>query len=278
MGKTLQVGSTQVAYQATGCGPGVLLIHGTGGNAKATWKELTDQLSDRYKVVAPDYSGSGDTRDSGGDLTLDDLVMQNVEVALHEGLDNFHVVGYSLGAVIAAAIAARYPERAKTVTMVGGWAESDPAMALQFRLWRDLFRTDRRLFAQLVAHSGFSPDFYRRYQEVGELVELSAIMADNFASGTDRQADLDARINIRPLLSRITSPTLVLGMTYDRIVPVHHARKLASLIPGAIYREIASGHLVRLENMQALVQEASSFIDRPFRGKKHWKIAVDCRL
>ncbi|UJF35553.1 alpha/beta fold hydrolase [Paenibacillus hexagrammi] len=260
MTNKLQVGSAQVAYQTSGLGPGVLLIHGTGGNARATWSELTTKLSDHYKVVSADYSGSGETQDTGEDLTLDDLVMQNVEVALHEGLEEFHVVGYSLGAVVATAIAALYPDRVKSVTMVGGWVESDSAMALQFHLWRDLFRTDRRLFAELVAHTGFSPGFYQQYQSIGELKELCAVMADNFAPGTDRQSDLDAQINIRPLLNQIAAPALVLGMAHDRIVPVHHAKELASLIPGAAYREIDSGHLIRLENMSTLVEEVSAFI------------------
>ncbi|MDA1478087.1 alpha/beta fold hydrolase [Bacillus changyiensis] len=260
MKKIVRVGSVDVTYSVEGNGPGLLLIHGTGGTYENTWGDMIKSLAGSYTIVSPNYSGSGETLDSGEKLQLDDLVEQNIQAVLQEGINEFHIVGYSLGAEIAAAIAAKYPKQVKSATLIAGWVESDLASAFQFALWQKLFHIDRRLFAQFLMYSGFSPNFYNQFNNLEELDQMSNQFAGMLAKGTDRQSELDSRINIRPLLNRIVAPVLVIGLTYDRMVPIENARELASLIKGAEYREIPSGHLVPWEKSETLIDEVSRFV------------------
>lgn len=260
MEKFVQVAHANVAYTAKGEGPGILLIHGTGGSYESTWGNVIESLSGQYKIVAPNFSGSGHTKDDGNKLDLNDLVEQNVQAALQENLDKFHVVGYSLGAVVAAAVAARYPERVKSATLVAGWVESTLAVSFQFDLWQKLYYADPLIFAQFLIHTGFGPGFYNNFGNLDELLQLAKNFKEILGSGTGRQSELDGRINIRPFLNQIIAPTLVVGMTHDRMVPVENVKELASLIKGARYEEIASGHLVPWENSAAFVNAISSFI------------------
>ncbi|ASJ55953.1 hypothetical protein BP422_21845 [Brevibacillus formosus] len=260
MERQVRVGPVDVAYAVEGNGPALLLIHGTGGSYETNWSEMVGALSSQYTIITPNYSGSGNTVDHRERFELDDLVEQNVQAVLNEGIEQFHVVGYSLGAVIAAAIAAKYPDRVKSASLIAGWAESDLATAYQFDLWQKLFKTDRTLFAQFVIHTGFSQAFYRHFQNTEQLQQLAKDFATTLAEGTDRQSELDSRIHIRPLLSSITAPTLVIGLTHDRMVPVEHTKELASLIKGAIYREINSGHLVPWEQGETLIGEITHFL------------------
>ncbi|TYR78649.1 alpha/beta hydrolase [Priestia megaterium] len=261
MDKIVRVGNVDVAYAVEGNGTGLLLIHGTGGMYENTWGDMIKSLSGHYRIVSPNYSGSGNTMDNGEKLQLDDLVEQNMQAMLQEGIGQFHVVGYSLGAEIAAALAAKYPERVKSATLIAGWVESNLASAFQFELWQKLFRTDRVLFAQFLIHTGFSSDFYNHFNSLEELNQMAHQFAGTLAEGTDRQSELDSRITIRPLLSSIVAPVLVIGLTYDQMVPIEHARELASLIKGAQYREIASGHLVPWEKSETLIDEVTRFVN-----------------
>ncbi|MBY0052182.1 alpha/beta hydrolase [Brevibacillus agri] len=243
-----------------GNGPAVLLIHGTGGSYEGTWGNLRNTLAPDFTVITPNYSGSGKTQDSRERLELDDLIEQNVQAVTQEGFTRFHVVGYSLGAVIATAIAAKYPERVQSVTPIAGWVESDPAIAYQFDLWQKLFRQDRELFAQFAIHTGFSSTFYSSFQTVEQLHEFTTNLAATLAEGTGKQAELDTRINLRPLLGKVTAPAQVIGLTYDRMVPVEQTRELAALLPDARYHEIASGHLVLWEQEAELIDTIVSFV------------------
>jgi 3-oxoadipate enol-lactonase len=260
MEKSVISGDVNVSYSVNGSGPGLLLIHGTGGTYENTWGDMIKSLSGNYKIISPNYNGSSDKQDQKGNLQMDDLVEQHIQVVQQEGIEHFHVVGYSLGSEIAVAIAAKYPDRVKSVTLVAGWVESNLSSAFQFDLWRKLYQLDRVLFAQFLIHTGFSPDFYHQFSSIEELHQMANQFGGILAKGTDNHSELDKRINIRPLLASINAPVLVIGLTYDRMVPVENAKELASLIKGAQYREIASGHLVPWEKSEALIEEVSRFV------------------
>ncbi|MGD6959990.1 alpha/beta fold hydrolase [Rossellomorea aquimaris] len=260
MDKFVRLGNVEVAYSVDGNGPGLLLVHGTGGTYENTWGDMIKYLSENYKIISPNYNRSSYTMDQTGKLQMDDLIEQHIQAVQQEGIGQFHVVGYSLGAEIAAGIAAKYPDRVKSVTLIAGWVESNLSSTFQFDLWQKLYHLDRALFAQFLIHTGFSPDFYHRFSSIEELYQMAHQFGGILSTGTDNHSELDKGINIRPLLTSITAPVLVIGLTYDRMVPVEKTKELASLIKGAQYREIASGHLVPWEKGEALIKEVSSFL------------------
>ena len=73
------------------------------------------------------------------------------------GIDRFHVAGYSLGAVIAAATAAQAGDRVASATLLCGWAVSDPRMIFTFGLWQQLIAVDPALFMRYAVADGFTP-------------------------------------------------------------------------------------------------------------------------
>ena len=88
-------------------------------------------------------------------------------------------------------------------------------------------------------------------------------IANLLSAGGDRQAELDATIDIRAELPRIRAQTLVIGMQQDRLVPPAHCRDLAAGIAGARYEQIDCGHLVTLEQPGALLDLGESHLDSP---------------
>ncbi len=70
---SVDIAGARVVYCKDGSGPGLVLLHGTGGNSESNWGHLVEPLAAHWTVVRPDYSGSGATQDEGEPLTSDFL-------------------------------------------------------------------------------------------------------------------------------------------------------------------------------------------------------------
>lgn len=240
--------------------PDLLLIHGTGGTARSNWEHLAPGLTDGRRVIAPDLAGSGATTDHGGRLELPELVAQAGAAADDAGAQRYDVVGFSLGAAVAAALAATHPERVRRLVLIGGWASSaDGRAQLLFGLWHHLHRTDPGALARLFTLTGFSAPFLakRPPQVVERMVERTLA---TLPPGIGRQAELDGRLDLTALLPSITAPTLVVAGTHDAMVPPAGSGALAAAIAGAQYLELDSGHLVLFEQPAALTDAISRFL------------------
>lgn len=246
---TVQVGPVSVAYGKEGAGEAFVLLHGTTGT-RQHWMLQAPVLAERYLVLTPEYPGSGETLDPGGPIELDDLVAHVAAVADAEGVARFHLAGWSLGAVVAAAVAAALPDRVRSVALVNGWATTDARMRFTFDLWRRLFEADRDLFARYTFADGLTRG---SFELLGDGIEaLIPLAAAGFQAGTSRQLELDMRIDVAGRLTLITAPALVVGGTEDRWVDVAHSRHLAEAIRGARLVELPCGHLVPNEQAEAL--------------------------
>jgi pimeloyl-ACP methyl ester carboxylesterase len=124
MTNSVEVGKAEVAFRVDGAGPGLMLLHGAGGNSETNWGPVVGRLSERHTVVRPDYSGSGETIDDGRPLTVPMLAAQAVAAAKQAGAIPFDLVGFSLGAVVATYIAAEYADLVRSVILLAGSAAS----------------------------------------------------------------------------------------------------------------------------------------------------------
>ena len=241
---TVRVGEIDVAYGDDGEGDPLVLLHGTT-SSRMSWDLQMPGLVERFRVLRPEYPGSGETVDHGrGPLELGDLVRQAIAVADDAGAEQFHVGGWSLGAVVAAGVAAAVPDRVRALTLLCGWARTDARMRFTFDLWRRLFETDHELFARYLFADGLTAKSFELLTVEGVEAQLPTVV---LAEGSARQIDLDMRIDISADLPRVTAPTIVIGGLEDRWVDIEHSRYLAEHIAGAELIELACGHLVPVE-------------------------------
>ncbi|MBB5916214.1 pimeloyl-ACP methyl ester carboxylesterase [Nocardia transvalensis] len=259
----LSGGPATVAYDRTGSGPAVVLIHGTAAD-RTQWAALTAAIASRYTVVALDYSGSGETVDHGGPLTLADLAAEVRAVADHAGLGRFHLVGHSLGAAVAAQVAATDPARPYSLLMHAGWVRTDTRMDAEFRYWLDLLRADAEhgttLFPHYLPLAALGPRYWDRVTEA-ENTALIAQLADAIAPGAARQTEVDRTVDLTGLLGRITAPSLVLASAHDRVIPADQQRQLLKAIPDARYAEIDAGHGAPAEDPDGFHAKITAFLD-----------------
>lgn len=263
---------TRISYRIhggpqAGAQPDLVLLHGTGGSSATTWTHLLDPLGaepGRRRIITIDYAGSGETTDAGGPLEIGALAAQ-VRAAIDDaGSERFDLLGFSLGAVVAAQLAATSPAGLHRLILLSGWARSadDSRLGIQMALWQHLAGSDPQALASLLALTGYSPQWLgRRPRRAAEqaIRQTVATLAPGFA----RQAELDARIDLTEQLPRIAAPTLVLAAAHDHMIPPHHGQALAAAIPGAEYDELPTGHLAIYEAPELLVARVLAFLEPP---------------
>ncbi|WP_369378891.1 alpha/beta fold hydrolase [Streptomyces sp. cg36] len=254
---TAQTHDSQVEYFTAGSGRALVLVHGTGGSADTNFGHFVEPFADRRTVVRPNLSGSGATTDSGAPLTLDLLVDQLVATVRAAGAGGpADAVGYSLGAVVVAAAAARHPELFGKVALIAGWARTDTRLHLTFDVWRRLERTDHEAFIRFLNLTGWTSEQVNRLGPEG----LAPFLAAPIPPGMGRQIELDLTVDIRAELPRITAPTLVVGFTDDQMVPAEHSRALHAAIEGSHYAELPAGHLGIFERAPELIGLIGEFL------------------
>lgn len=257
-------GISKAHYSIVGKGPGLVVVHGTGADGQGNWRPLMEALGDRYTIVAPDLPGSGDTHDPGGPITLRDLIAHVVATARHAGLDHFHLVGHSLGAVVATATAGLHPGLVRSLTAHAGWVKPDAQMAFQFELWQRLVLTDPAAMARVLLLTAMGEDTLRAWDRAGFEQATAAFTAalDGARDGVARQAAANTTIDITEFLPNVTAPTLILSSADDRIVPPHHQHELADRIPRATLRRVPGGHGLPAENPALLTAEVTEHLHR----------------
>jgi 3-oxoadipate enol-lactonase len=263
---TVKVEQSVVEYLVDGTGPGLVLVHGTGGSAEANWGHLVGRFARHWTVIRLNYSGSGNTTDAGVSLSVEQLAGQVLAAAKAAGKVPFDPVGFSLGAAVAVVAAACAPELVRSLVLIAGFADStDSYLKLEFFLWRELIVHNRPALARLFLLTGLSQGFLSNLNEAEIEANASSIVVGTNWDGLARQVELDLTLDIREQVRSITSPTLVVGCTHDCIVPVKHTQLLAATIPNAEYTELATGHLAALEQPEAFATVIESFLLRQQR-------------
>jgi pimeloyl-ACP methyl ester carboxylesterase len=254
----INVSGGTVSYTTLGQGPGLVFVAGTGLPAQVNYGHLAGAFTDARTVILPDYAGSGQTPTGDAPLTVELLAGQIAAVAEAVADGPVDLVGYSLGAVVAAGLAASFPRLVRRLVLVAGWPAPDARHDLAMDLWLRLERADHDLFTRFLQLTCLSAPFLSALGPDGVAQLIAG--APPITPGMRAHMELDAIADIRSALPQIAAPTLVIGLTRDQVVPVERARLLHELIPGSQYAEIDSGHLVVFEQPAELVKQCQAFL------------------
>jgi (E)-2-((N-methylformamido)methylene)succinate hydrolase len=114
-----------VHYNVEGHGPPVMLIHGVGANL-SSWDGIVPALAEHFTVVRLDLRGHGRSGHIGGKCTLDDFVQDVVDVLTACGITRAHIVGFSLGGLIAQGFALAHPSMVDRLVILSAVAGRTP--------------------------------------------------------------------------------------------------------------------------------------------------------
>jgi pimeloyl-ACP methyl ester carboxylesterase len=229
---TIQANGLDIAFDVHGAGPPLVLLHGATSVGREDFAAQIPLFSKAFRLHIPDARGHGGTRwDAANGFRYDWLVDDLAAFVDALGLETFHVVGFSMGAMTALQYAVRHPERLRTLTIVGITTDREPRASVARRLM-DPARADRDdpAWATLLGRrhdAGQGEGAWRRL--------LPAIAAD---------------VAVQPLLTprdlrRITPPSLVACGDRDPFVPVDHAWGISRQLPdGRLFVAPECGHEV----------------------------------
>jgi pimeloyl-ACP methyl ester carboxylesterase len=216
----------KIAYQRSGTGPGVLLIHGVGGDA-GNWDAIAARLRARFDVVAMDLRGHGNSDRIRGPLDVHDLAGDALQVLDDAGIRRCHVAGFSLGGAVALALALMAPERVAALAVIGtvyGRSAEQRAKALERVDY--LARHGAAALAETNRERWFSEAFRRTHPDVVErrVAQVAASDAESYmrAFTVFCTADFVGR------LPAIRSPTLVVTGEHDVAATPAMARAMAA--------------------------------------------------
>ena len=156
---TLNVNDAELFYEEAGTGAPVLLLHGLGSCAR-DWAPQIDALEGAYRVIAVDVRGSGRSRDllsPGGPFTVKQFAADAAAVLESLGAAPAHVVGLSMGGMIAFQLAVDSPASVRSLTIVNSGPELVPRTGAE----RSAIRT-RRLISRFLGPRGMGKMLAKR--------------------------------------------------------------------------------------------------------------------
>jgi pimeloyl-ACP methyl ester carboxylesterase len=236
--------------------PAILLTMGLATQMLGWHEDFCAELADRgFHVIRFDNRDCGRSQRMNGAVpstlqllrrdkraagyTLDDMAGDGVGLLDHLGIEAAHVIGASMGGMIAQTMAARYQDRVLSLTSMmsntGARWSGQPSVRLYHVLLKPPPR-DREAYkdhAVWVFSKIGSPGFERDDEDLRRIAGMSYDRGINPA-GTSRQlAAIIASGDRTSLLRRITAPTLVIHGTKDKLVPTSGGRATARAIPAA---------------------------------------------
>ena len=253
---SLRDGMFQAHLLQGGSGEPLLFLHGAGGLHEG---EYLDLLAQRFTVYAPWHPGFGASEGSEHIDDIIDLALYCHDLMDELGLESAHVVGHSMGGMLAAELAALCPHRVRRLVLanpVGLWRDDEPVL--------DFFTLSPE---QLLPYTWHDPESeaakiaYPVPETKEERVEQAYQRIQALATASKFLWPIPDR-GLRRRIHRIQSPTLIIWGESDRLVPPSYAEDFRSQIKDARVTILPEcGHQPMLEKRDEFVSLVAAFLE-----------------
>ncbi len=221
-------------YELHGSGDAVLLIPGLGSDS-GTWATVLPALAP-YKIVSVENRGSARSGKPPGPYSTEMMAEDAASLLEHLEIERAHVIGKSMGGMVAQILAARYPQRIRSLVLACTLMKHDAYGEELLELGRilaekaGLYETYRLAF--LLSYSKeYCMNHRSRLEEAKKL--LAKIGSAELLQGYLGQSLACEKHDSRVFAKQISAPTLVLAAKEDRITTPEDSEELAAAIPGA---------------------------------------------
>lgn len=243
MKQAVRTVDVEISYEVAGNGPAVLCIQGVGV-AGTGWRPQVHGLADRFRMISFDNRGIGQSSPGSTVLTIEAMAGDAIAVLDAERIDRCHVMGHSMGGLIAQHVALIASHRVHSLSLLCTVANGRDATALSLRMLVPGLRA--RVGTRRMRRAGMlrmiMPREYLRGVDRGRLAsELQALFGRDLGDNPPiigQQLDAMSRYNALPRLTQLAGiPTLVMSGAHDPIAPPRLGRAIADGIRGATFVE-----------------------------------------
>jgi 3-oxoadipate enol-lactonase len=263
---TVRANGQELYFEVHGEGPPLVLVMGIGYDATLWTLAQVPALSQTFQVVIFDNRDAGRSSNAAGPYTIAD--MADDVASLMDALDitRAHLLGLSMGGMIAQEFALRHPGRLRRLVLSGCGAAPARVAFDPIRTWNWVKATDKTgdVFAGQQFTWLFSTAFLRDHAAVQQIIRMLASNPNPIGpEAYDRQAQAYLRYDAVDRLAEVRSPTLVIAGEQDLLTPPWICREVADRIPGSrfeIIRGEGSSHVVPIERPDEFNQLVTRFL------------------
>jgi pimeloyl-ACP methyl ester carboxylesterase len=259
----------RIRFVEVGDGPPLVLVHDYLASHVA-WDDVSPGLSRRFRVIAPDLPGFGESeKPPPGRYRYDfeSFCESLADLIAAAGLGRVSLCGHAMGGAVALTLAATYahvvdklvlvnplvyPPRPDALSRIAGVPVLGPLVFKQL-YGRSLFRS------RFLGQGHIAPDDGVASRRVDHLFDLFDVPAAREAAYATMRAMLDTR-PLTASVPRVTAPTLVVWGRANRAAPVEQGRRLARELGGARFEVFDCGRSPAEERPDAFTSVVTSFL------------------
>ena len=256
---TTEITRHQEAFQGvrtswfeSGAGPALVLLHGGGGTGKA-WTSQLRHFGERYRVIAPDLPGFGQSGRNSLVQRVDDLAPWLLAWLDALGVDRFLLAGNSMGGRVALSAAQSAPERTVALVLLSAVGVRLPKVPIQNPLAVSP--------ARFIDHMVYDPQHFRRITPFRTLEDAKELAQGRMAYAAYQSSGIEVPANL--MLSKISMPSLLIWGRHDTVIPLAYGEALVKALPDAellVLERVA--HLPHMEDPDAVNQAIDTFLKR----------------
>ena len=244
---TVRTPTAELHYERSGSGEPLLMIQGMSGTHVAWGDPFLAPLREEFDVVAFDNRGIGLSAPIDGSFTIVEMAEDAAGLMDELGLESAHVVGISMGGMIAQELALAHPERLRSLTLgctyCGGPGSQLMPQANVEILAAGMMSGDRDKAIRAGYEVNLSPAFRADESRYAAFHEMAtSVPAAKRTIELQAQAIFGHDTSTR--LGEISSPTLIVHGTEDGVLPYPNGEMIAALMPAARFETLEGiGHM-----------------------------------
>jgi pimeloyl-ACP methyl ester carboxylesterase len=251
------LGGISLQYEREGTGTDLVLLHGLGGDLHS-WDAEAPVLARHHRVLRPDLRGCGESDKPPGPYSPA-LFAADVAALLDAcDVDTAHVVGISMGGVVAQRFALDYPARLRSLVLVSTSSEVGARAVTSWQRLADLVERVGFDARTADASRAFSPAFAAAHPGIVAALGARNARCDPRAYAAAARAVSD--YNWTAELSRLDAPTLILQGRDDQLTPPGGAVKMSRVLPHARLLLVSdAGHNLPIEQPEVFRHSVLAF-------------------
>jgi len=261
---TANVNGITLNYRLEGEGPEtIVLVNGLADDLESWAFQMDDYLAAGYRVLRFDNRGVGESDKPAGPYTTKLFAQDAKALVDHLGIADFHLLGVSMGGMIAQEYALAYGSDLRSLVLACTYAAPGPFCSRMFSMWEDMApRLGVPFVMRDVTLWAFTVPFFEEHpDEAKEFEDAMASMTQPLDAYLAQLSSIQTH-DASTRLDLIAVPTLVVAGDQDILIPVRLSKRLHDGIAEAEWATVSGGHACLWEHPTPFNQTTVGFFDR----------------